>query len=58
MDAADPNDDGQINITDGIYILNFLFLGSPNPASPHPNCGEDPQGDEDGVSCESFPPCE
>jgi hypothetical protein len=28
---ADPNDDGATNITDGIYILNFLFLGGPPP---------------------------
>jgi hypothetical protein len=28
---ADPNDDGTCNITDGIYILNFLFLGGPAP---------------------------
>jgi hypothetical protein len=28
---ADPNNDGATNITDGIYILNFLFLGGPAP---------------------------
>jgi PKD repeat protein len=28
---GDPNNDGTINITDGIYILNFLFLGGPAP---------------------------
>jgi hypothetical protein len=28
---GDPNDDGIINITDGIYILNFLFLGGETP---------------------------
>jgi hypothetical protein len=28
---GDPNDDGTINITDGIYVLNFLFLGGPAP---------------------------
>jgi PKD repeat protein len=28
---GDPNNDGTINITDGIYILNFLFLGGPEP---------------------------
>jgi hypothetical protein len=28
---GDPNSDGAINITDGIYILNFLFLGGPPP---------------------------
>jgi hypothetical protein len=28
---ADPNNDGSCNITDGIYVLNFLFLGGPAP---------------------------
>jgi len=28
---GDPNNDGNMNITDGIYILNFLFLGGPAP---------------------------
>jgi hypothetical protein len=28
---GDPNNDGAINITDGIYILNYLFLGGPKP---------------------------
>ena len=29
---GDPNSDGSINITDGIYVLNYLFLGGPKPA--------------------------
>ncbi len=29
---GDPNSDGQINITDGINILGFLFLGDAAPA--------------------------
>jgi hypothetical protein len=28
---GDANADGAINITDGIYILNYLFLGGPSP---------------------------
>ena len=28
---ADANGDGGINITDGIFVLNFLFLGGPPP---------------------------
>ncbi|MGQ9588842.1 MAG: PKD domain-containing protein [Planctomycetota bacterium] len=28
---GDANADGGINITDGIYILNYLFLGGPGP---------------------------
>ena len=53
LDAADTNDDGGVNITDGIYVLNFLFLGGPAPPAPHPGCGTEPQGDADGVTCAS-----
>ena len=28
---GDTNSDGSVNITDGIYVLNFLFLGGPSP---------------------------
>jgi hypothetical protein len=28
---GDSNADGMINITDGIFVLNYLFLGGPTP---------------------------
>jgi hypothetical protein len=28
---GDSNADGATNITDGIYVLNYLFLGGPTP---------------------------
>ena len=28
---SDANGDGKVNITDGIFVLNFLFLGGPAP---------------------------
>ena len=31
---GDPDATGAINITDGIFILNFLFLGGERPACP------------------------
>ena len=40
---GDPNDDGTANITDGIYILNFLFLGGPPPT-----CDESADANNDG----------
>jgi hypothetical protein len=40
---ADPNDDGSVNITDGIYVLNFLFLGGPPPT-----CRESSDANDDG----------
>jgi hypothetical protein len=47
-DAADANDDGVENISDVLYLLNFLFLGtSPAPSAPGPSlCGPDPTEDE------------
>jgi hypothetical protein len=40
---GDPNSDGIINITDGIYVLNFLFLGGPAPT-----CTEAANANDDG----------
>ncbi len=31
---ADATDDGNVNITDAIFVLNFLFLGGESPACP------------------------
>jgi hypothetical protein len=41
---ADPNNDGAANITDGIYVLNYLFLGGPAPT-----CKESADPNDDGV---------
>jgi hypothetical protein len=41
---ADPNNDGACNITDGIYILNYLFLGGPQPT-----CKESADPNNDGL---------
>ena len=40
---GDPNSDGTINLTDGIVILNFLFLGQAPPA-----CMDAADIDDDG----------
>ncbi len=40
---GDPNDDGAMNITDGIYVLNFLFLGGREPT-----CLESADVNDDG----------
>ena len=36
---GDPDDNGSIQLTDGIFILNFLFLGRAAPPAPWPECG-------------------
>ena len=41
---ADPNDDGAVNITDGIYVLNYLFIGGPAPT-----CKESADPNDDGM---------
>lgn len=48
-DACDTNDDGRLNMTDAIYVFNFLFLGGPAPPAPFPECGTDPTPDD--LSC-------
>jgi formylglycine-generating enzyme required for sulfatase activity len=50
-DAADANDDGQVDIGDAISLLFYLFEGD-QPPEPFPACGEDPT--EDGLGCDSF----
>ncbi len=72
FDAADPNDDGSINLTDGVYVLLWLFQSGNPPREPGPtesnwlaaggkaDCGVDPSPDAGGVdlTCLSFPACD
>jgi hypothetical protein len=53
--AADASDSGDVSISSGVYLLNFLFIGGRPPPAPFPLCGEDPTPDE--LSCESFDLC-
>jgi len=48
-DALDSNDDEKVDAADGIYLLNYLFLGGPAVFPPHAirsadGCGSDPGG--------------
>ncbi len=47
-DASDADDSGQLNITDSLHLLHFLFLGTPPPPPPFPGPGTDPTEDELG----------
>ena len=51
FDAADVNDSGSLDITDGIFSLSFLFLGGPPPAPPFPECGIDAVTPFDELTC-------
>ena len=45
-------------MTDGIFILNFLFLGGQTPVQPGLECGEDTAQPDDALGCETFNSCE
>ena len=52
FDAADSNDDGELDITDGIFALNWLFsTGRPLPPPGPETCGLDLKED-------SLPECD
>jgi hypothetical protein len=43
-------DGGALDIGDAVYLLSFLFLGTPPPAAPFPECGPSPGMDPDGCT--------
>jgi hypothetical protein len=50
LDACDFDDSGDLDLTDALTSLYFLFLGDPAPASPFPDPGPDPSAD--GLGCD------
>ena len=62
QEAADADNDNRIAITDGIFTLDYLFLGGdspPEPGSPLTPCGVDPDplGSSGDLGCESYSRC-
>ncbi len=58
LEAADANDDGELDCTDAIHTLGWLFRGAAPPPPPGPApmpCGHDP--DPPGLGCETYAPC-
>lgn len=45
LDSCDASDDGVIQLSDGIYLLSYLFAGGSPPTSPFPDCGIDQTAD-------------
>jgi hypothetical protein len=45
LDAADADDGGTVDITDALYILGYLFLGTAPPPPPATDPGPDPTPD-------------
>ncbi len=56
LDAADVNDDGQLDLADPIYTLQALFCPGVAIPAPWSACGEDPT--EDLLGCSAFGPCQ
>jgi len=45
-DASDANDSGRVDVSDGVWIVRWLFAGAPPPPPPGPIvCGADPTPD-------------
>ncbi|MBN1442433.1 MAG: CotH kinase family protein, partial [Planctomycetes bacterium] len=51
-DAGDADNDEVLNVTDAIYLLDFLFRDGAAPSAPFPGYGEDPDGEEP-LDCQS-----
>jgi hypothetical protein len=47
--ACDANDDGAVELSDAVYLVNWMFLDGPAPPQPYPDCGPDPT--EPSLSC-------
>jgi hypothetical protein len=46
--------DGDINITDGLYLLRYIFQKDTAPPAPFPACGEAPGPTSARMACQSF----
>ncbi len=51
-DSVDIDDTGELDITDPIFLLTYLFLEGPPPPHPFPELGADPT--EDGLDCPGY----
>jgi hypothetical protein len=47
--AADSNDDARVDLSDPVFILDYLFQGRGSPAPPFPACGP---GTENDLACD------
>ena len=45
-DALDSNDDGELDVTDVVYTLEYLYIGGDMPPPPYPDPGYDPSDDD------------
>ena len=52
LEAADTDDDGNIEIDDAVLLLTTLFIGGDGLAAPFPYPGSDPEGSLSHLGCE------
>jgi hypothetical protein len=52
-DAADANDSGDVDLSDAVYELVYLFNGGREPPAPFSAPGQDPTADD--LDCEVYP---
>ena len=58
LSAANTNGEISLpNISDGIYLLNFFFMGGAAPPAPYPDCGVSFLEADLGLGCESTESC-
>jgi hypothetical protein len=50
LKALDVNDNGTIDLADGIQLVNYLYIFGPPPAAPFPEPGSDPT--PDSLTCQ------
>ena len=52
MASADANADGNVDLPDAQFILNYLFLGGPQPKPPFPECDVSTKTSDIALGCE------
>ena len=55
LKSVDVDDSGELDLSDPIFLLEYLFLGGPDPNLPHTICGIDRT--DDPLPCHSYPMC-
>ncbi|MDE0960004.1 MAG: hypothetical protein OSB09_04420 [Planctomycetota bacterium] len=55
QEAADANSDGLQDISDGLYLLMYLFMGGEAPSIPFPTCGI--SASDAAFTCDLHPAC-
>jgi hypothetical protein len=63
LESADANNSGNVDVSDPIFLLHYLFFGGEAPPAPGPPglpCGPEPSPRDVlvGLGCESYAACE